>query len=184
MLLPGSCPPVPSCPSALLPHAQTLPSSSSARLAAMQATVRQRLPTEVQGQDTRERLFKDGDIWCDSSCGDCVSIIAASWQCPEKQGIEIQSRVRAHLCFSPADRDDTNFSLGRLTDSQTSMLCCVCACSLQLSVCRPSDAAKLSHPAAICLSSRLRGRGIMPAFIRTKCFQLEHTEGIKMLRGA
>ena len=77
VLQPGSCPPVPSCPSALLPQAQTLPSSSSARLAAMQATVRQRLPTEVQRQDTREWLFKDGNIWCGSSCGDCVNTIAA-----------------------------------------------------------------------------------------------------------
>ncbi len=40
-LLSCACPEVPSCPSKLLPHAQTLPSSSRARLAATKVCVSQ-----------------------------------------------------------------------------------------------------------------------------------------------
>lgn len=41
VLLSGVSPPVPSCPSALLPHAHTFPSPSRATLAATEPTIRQ-----------------------------------------------------------------------------------------------------------------------------------------------
>jgi hypothetical protein len=184
MLQPGSCPSVPSCPSALLPHAHMLPSSNSTKLAAMQANVRQRLPTRYTVRTPDKGLARMTTFNVGAAVGTLRMNLQHVNSFLTKQGSVSKGMVSGHLCFSPAERDDTKLSLGRLNDSRISMLCCVCACSLQQIVCRPSEAAKLSHPAAICLSSRLQGKHIIPALTQRERCQLEHTEGIDSLRGA